>query len=127
MLNSSAHAIASSVGSISVVPLRTWSQTASAVAAGAWPVMAPVSPRQQIDVLDPVDVGEARAGRLGDEDRERARPLDHPVHRHAGQQRAPGALVERLRARVKRDEPLLLARLQPAQPVAVDGPAAHRR
>ena len=46
-LNSSAQAIASSVGSISVVPLRTWSQTASAVAAGAWPVMAPVSPRHR--------------------------------------------------------------------------------
>ena len=42
----------------------------------------------QVDVLDSVDVGEAGAGRLGDEDRERARPLDHPVHRHTGQERA---------------------------------------
>ena len=81
----------------------------------------------QVDVLDSVDVGEAGAGRLGDEDRERARPLDHPVHRHTGQERAPGALVQRLRAWVQLDEPGLLAGLQGGQPAAVHGRPGHGR
>ena len=77
----------------------------------------------QVDVLVAVDVGEAGAGRPRDEDRERARPLDHPVHRHAGRAATAGALVELLRARVQLAEALLLAGLQPGQPVAVDGRA----
>ena len=39
--------IESSVGSISVVPRRICSATATAAASGAWPVIAPVSPRQR--------------------------------------------------------------------------------
>src|SRR5439155_914831 len=37
----------SSVGSISVTPRRAWAAIASAVGAGEWPVIAPVSPRQK--------------------------------------------------------------------------------
>ena len=81
----------------------------------------------QVDVLVSVDVGEAGARCLGDEDRERARPLDHPVHRHAGQERAAGALVQRLRARVQLDEPGLLAGLQRGQAAAVHGRPGHGR
>ena len=44
---SSPTAIASSVGSIAVIPRSSRSFTAAIVAAGAWPVIAPVSPRQR--------------------------------------------------------------------------------
>ncbi len=46
-VSSAATQSASSVGSISVIPLADWSITAFSVGAGAWPVMAPVSPRQK--------------------------------------------------------------------------------
>ena len=38
---------ASSVGIIPVVPRRIWRSTARAVGSGAWPAIAPVSPRQK--------------------------------------------------------------------------------
>ena len=81
----------------------------------------------QVDVLVPVDVGEAGARRLGDEHGKRARPLDHPVHRHAGEQRSPGAFEELSRARMLAGEALVLAGLEPGQPRAVDGGPRHPR
>ena len=42
----------------------------------------------EVDVLVSVDVDEARALRLGDEEREAAGPLRHPVHRDAREERA---------------------------------------
>jgi len=46
-VSSSPTGIASSVGSMKVIPRRTWLTIASTAASGAWPVMAPVSPRQK--------------------------------------------------------------------------------
>ena len=40
----------------------------------------------EVDVVDAVDVDEVGAVRRIDEDRERARPAGHPVHRHSTQQ-----------------------------------------
>ena len=54
----------------------------------------------EVDVLEPVDVAEARALRLDREHREAAGPADHPVHRHAGEQRRLRLLRERVRARM---------------------------
>ena len=44
---SSPTAAASSVGSIEVIPRASCALTAAIVAGGAWPVIAPVSPRQR--------------------------------------------------------------------------------
>jgi hypothetical protein len=62
----------------------------------------------EVDVLVAVDVGEARALGVRREDREAARPADHPVHRDAAEQRAPRLLGELERARVLRAEALQL-------------------
>ena len=45
--SSSPTQIASSVGSMNVMPRRARSAIAATEAAGAWPVIAPVSPRQR--------------------------------------------------------------------------------
>ena len=87
------------------MPRRIWRSTAAIVGAGPWPAIAPVSPRQRSDVLVAVDASEAGARRLVDEERERRRPLDHPVHRDAVEEGAPGPLVERGGARVGGAEP----------------------
>ena len=83
-----------------MIPRRIWRSTARIVASGPCPAIAPVSPRQKSDVLVAVDVREMGAGRLVHEERERPRPLDHPVHRDAVEQRALRPLEQRLRARV---------------------------
>ena len=59
-----------------------------------------------------VDVDELRPLGALEEDREIPRPARHPVHRHAGEQRILGALVQRARARVRVGEALALAREQ---------------
>ena len=46
-VSSSPAAIASSVGSMWVIPRRIWRSTAAIVGAGPWPAIAPVSPRQK--------------------------------------------------------------------------------
>ena len=53
----------------------------------------------EVDVFVAVDAGEAGAGGLVDEQRKRAGPLDHPVHRHAVEERGLGPLVEGVGAR----------------------------
>jgi hypothetical protein len=63
----------------------------------------------EVDVLVAVDVGEMGAGGGLDEDREAAGPLDHPVHRHAREERVGGALEEGERAGVVVAELLDLA------------------
>ena len=74
----------------------------------------------EVDVFDSVDVGEPGARRLGHEDGEGARPLGHPRHRHAGQERAPAALEQLARARMLGDEALLLGSEQLVEPLAID-------
>jgi len=49
--------IASSVGSIAVIPEASLPVTAATVGGGEWPVIAPVSPRQRSGVDAVVDVG----------------------------------------------------------------------
>ncbi len=48
----------------------------------------------EVDVGIAVHVGEVGAFGFLHKDRERARPADHPQHRHAAMQRLAGALVE---------------------------------
>ena len=62
--------------------------TAATAAAGRMAGHRARVAQAEVDVLVPVDVAEPRPGRLLDEDRERARPLGHPVHRDAGEERA---------------------------------------
>jgi len=66
-----------------------------------------------------VDIGEVGARRLLHEDGEGSGPLDHPVHRHAVQQRHLCSLVERLGARVALDERGLLPRHQVGEAIPV--------
>ena len=72
--------------------------------------MAPVSPRQKSTYSCPSTSREARAVRLGGEDREAARPADHPVHRHAAQQRAARLVRQLAGARMLALEALELPR-----------------
>ena len=75
-------------------PRATWGS--------AWPVMAPVSPEAEVDVLDAVDVGQPRPGRRREEDREGAGPAGHPGHRHPGQQVPPSPSRPARRSGVRR-------------------------
>ena len=84
------------------MPRRSWRSTARIVASGPWPAIAPVSPRQKSTYSWPSTSREVRAGRRVDEQRVGARPLDHPVHRDAVEQRALGPLEQLPRARVRR-------------------------
>ena len=80
---------ASSLGSISRDPAAPPARRPRGrVGSGEWPVIAPVSPRQKSTYSCPSTSREARALRLGREDREAAGPADHPGHRHAAEQRA---------------------------------------
>ena len=81
----------------------------------------------EVDVLVPVDVTEPRAGRLLDEHREGARPLGHPVHRDAGEERPARSLEELQRTRVRLFEEPLLAGLEVGEAGSVDGRDGHRR
>ena len=67
------------------MPFAACSATARTVGAGEWPVIAAVSAEAEVDVLVAVDVAKARTFRFRREDREAARPADHPRHRHPGQ------------------------------------------
>ena len=77
----------------------------------------------EVDVLVAVDVDDARALRLGQEERVRAGPAHHPRHRDAAQQRSPGPLRERPRTRACRGEGLRLPCRQRRKPTAVDADA----
>ena len=79
---------ASSLGSISVIPRAACSAIAAHDRRGGVAGHRARVAEAEVDVLDPVDVAEARARRLRREDGEPARPAHHPVHRHAGEQRA---------------------------------------
>src|SRR6185436_8049919 len=48
----------------------------------------------KINVAVAIHVGEVRTFRLFDENRKRARPADHPQHRHAAMQGLARALIE---------------------------------
>ena len=65
----------------------------------------------EVDVLVAVDVGEAAPARLGDEEREPAGPLGHPVHRDAGQEMPFARWASVARTRMLAREALLLAAL----------------
>jgi len=54
---------------------------------------------REVDVLVAVDIGDARAARLGVEERVAADPLGHPGHRNAEDLHAARFLGERARAR----------------------------
>ncbi len=66
----------------------------------------------EVDVLDAVDVAEASALCLARKNGKAARPADHPVHRHTGQERRVRAVRELRRAGVLALEALELAREQ---------------
>src|SRR6185436_6619818 len=51
----------------------------------------------KINVAVAIHVGEVRTFRLFDENRKRARPADHPQHRHAAMQGLARTLVELIR------------------------------
>ena len=74
----------------------------------------------EIDVAMAVDIVEMRALGLAHKRRECARPLEHPVHGDAAQQRLAGALEQRFRLWAVVDEALLLALHQGFQPRLVD-------
>ncbi len=74
----------------------------------------------EVDVLVPVHVDHARADRLGDEDGEAPGPARHPAHGNAAEERAPSLLEELERARVLGTKPLLLAPEQLVEPGAVE-------
>src|SRR5687767_8544729 len=78
----------------------------------------------EVDVLDPVDVDEARALRLSHENREAAGPIAHPVHRHALEERRACTLRELAGAWMGLDEPRLLARVQLSEAVHAPSSAA---
>jgi hypothetical protein len=63
----------------------------------------------KVDILMPVYVDKVRSLRLPHKRRKRSRPLHHPVHGHARQQRLPRPLKQRLRLRTLLDKLLLLA------------------
>ncbi len=69
----------------------------------------------EVDVLVAVDVGEAAPARVGDEEREPAGPLGHPVHRHSGQEVVLRSLCQRARPWVLAREALLLATHEPGE------------
>ncbi len=66
----------------------------------------------EVDVLEPVDVPEAGAARLGRVDGEPAGPAGHPVHRHAAEERPARAPRQLPGAGMLVLEPLQLARVE---------------
>ncbi|MOA01267.1 hypothetical protein D3C78_1206610 [compost metagenome] len=79
----------------------------------------------EVEVLVTVDVEEAGALGALDEQRCRRRPVAHPVHRHAAEQRLAGALGQRHGLRVGGDEALALARVEGFHGVFGDSTGAH--
>ncbi|MNE30468.1 hypothetical protein D3C80_1239850 [compost metagenome] len=63
----------------------------------------------EVDVLAAVDVDEARALGALDEQRHRRRPVAHPVHRHAAEQRMASAPSQRHGLRMLLEKALALA------------------
>ena len=75
-----------SVGIMVVIPCRTCFATASAVACGNTPNIAPVSPRQKSTYsLPSISVTPIAAG-FTDKNRVRSSPIPHPRHRNAVEQ-----------------------------------------
>ncbi len=62
----------------------------------------------EVDVLVAVDIGEAGAVSLVEEERKGARPAGHPCHRHAAEQVGARVGGHLRRPRVQLDEALLL-------------------
>ena len=81
----------------------------------------------EVDVLVAVDVAEPGAGGLVDEQRERAGPADHPVHRDAVEERSLRPLEQLARSGVGLFEPPGLVAHEAFEPGSVQGPARHRR
>jgi len=79
----------------------------------------------EVDVLVAVDIEEAGALSALDEQRGGRRPVAHPVHRHAAEQRMSGALGQRQRARVALEEALPLARGQNLYRLFRDAAGCH--
>ena len=79
---------ASSVGSMAVMPPRSSSSVSHGRHGGGRRVTRHRTgvAEREVDVGVPVEVGDAAARRLGEEDREAAGPLGHPGHRHAADQ-----------------------------------------
>ena len=74
----------------------------------------------QVDVVVPIGATKVGAFRFLDNDGEAARPLRHPVHRHATQQRMAGALEQASGARVRLHECRPLAIHELADPCSRD-------
>ncbi len=111
---------ASAVGSIAVIPSTSRSLTAATVAGGAWPVIAPVSPRQRSAyTLPSTSTSSAPSARS----KKTGKSPGHRVIQFIGtpeSSEAWRALVELARAGVLRGEPLALAREQLRYPLALD-------
>ena len=75
---------------------------------------------REVDVLDPVGVGDAGAVGLGGHHGEGTRPAGHPRHRHPAQQPGPGLGRELGRPGVQLHEAGPLAGEQLVEPVPVD-------
>ena len=108
-----------------MIPLADWSVTAFSVGSGRVPGHRTRVAEAEVDVLDPVDVDEARSLRLCTNTGKPPGHFAHPVHRHALEERCPRPLRELARARVGLDEPRLLARVQlgaSARPTVTDAP-----
>ena len=111
---------ASSVGSIAVEPRAAWAATACTTGSGAWPAIAPVSPRQRSTYSWP-STSTTRAPfaswtKTGKPPAQRAIQLIGTPNRSEERERSLSS-SERGCARAKRVE---LAFEQRAQPVAVD-------
>jgi hypothetical protein len=74
----------------------------------------------QIDVLVAVGVDDPGTSGAAAEQRERARPAAHPVHRYAAHERTGGGLGKPLRLGICFGEGLLFAAEQAGQAIGVD-------
>jgi len=79
----------------------------------------------EVDVLVAVDIMETRPLGALDEQRTGRRPIGHPVHRHAAEQRLASALGQRLRARVALQEARLLGSEELRHGLAADATGSH--
>ena len=103
-----------------VAPRASRSEAALTAAARGVAGHRPRVAQAQVEVAAAVHVLEVGALAARDEQREPARPADHPAHGHAGEQRALGALEERARLRVLAGEELPLAAEGVLQAAAID-------
>ena len=80
----------------------------------------PGVPEAEIDIPMPVNIEKVSTLRLAHERRECPRPLDHPVHGHACQQRLARTLEQRLRFWALVHKLLLFALHEELQTAAID-------